>query len=91
MNTSINLSPTYVNALLSLSDDMKLRVIKMLSESMLKAPAKAKQVRRAKAKKLSFEQSTMDYIDSISIVGGQPVPDDMNDISSLSNKKSNSL
>lgn len=37
MDTSINLSDNYLNKLLSLSDDMKLRIINKLSESLLNA------------------------------------------------------
>ena len=35
MDTSINLSDNYLDKLLSLSDEMKLRIINKLSESLL--------------------------------------------------------
>lgn len=35
METSINMSDSYLDKLLSLSDDMKLRIINKLSESLL--------------------------------------------------------
>ncbi|OUP09683.1 hypothetical protein B5F34_06420 [Mediterranea sp. An20] len=77
MNTSLPLLPdNYLRQLLALSDEVKLFIINRLSASLLSAEGKTEEPQ-------SHEASTAEWIDSLSVKGGEPVPEDVNDIQSL--------
>lgn len=85
MDMSINLQDNFIDKLLSLSDDTKLRIINKLSESLLdknRSRNSRNPVARTKA-----EDSTLEFIDSLVLKGGEPVPENISDINSLLDEK----
>jgi len=81
----MNLPDNFLDKLLSLNDDMKIRIINKLSESLLDSPSIKR--KRASFKSAKSKEATSAFIHSLIIKGEQPVPDDVNDISSLLDEK----
>lgn len=85
MDMSINLQDNFIDKLLSLSDDTKLRIINKLSESLLdknRSRSSRNPVARTKA-----EDNTLEFIDSLVLKGGESVPENISDINSLLDEK----
>lgn len=85
MDTSINLQDNFIDKLLSLSDDMKLRIINKLSESLL--DKNTSRNKRGAVKRKNDGENTLEFINSLVIKGGVPVPENINDINSLLDEK----
>jgi hypothetical protein len=81
MNAPISLPADYMDSLLRLSDEKKLHVIHVLTESLVK-PVRST-TRKNVNKRTKDKQSTEDYIKSLMVKGGDPVPPDVNGIESL--------
>lgn len=85
MDMSIYLQDNFIDKLLSLSDDTKLRIINKLSESLLdknRSRSSRNPVARTKA-----EDNTLEFIDSLVLKGGESVPENISDINSLLDEK----
>lgn len=82
---SINLQDNFIDKLLSLSDDTKLRIINKLSESLL--DKNYSRNRRSPVARTKAEDSTLEFIDSLVLKGGEPVPENISDINSLLDEK----
>ncbi len=77
MRTNVQpISADYMSQLLSLNDESKLRIVYMLTQSMLGESHVGRE-----------RKSTKAFIDSISLKGGEPVPADTDGISSLIDTK----
>ena len=77
MGTNVQpISADYMSQLLSLTNESKLRIVYMLTQSMLGESHISRE-----------RKSTKDFIDSISLKGGEPVPADVDGISSLIDTK----
>lgn len=85
MDMSINLQDNFIDKLLSLSDDTKLRIINKLSESLL--DKNCSRNRRSPIARTKAEDSTLEFIDSLVLKGGEPVPENISDINSLLDEK----
>lgn len=85
MDMSINLQDNFIDKLLSLSDDTKLRIINKLSESLL--DKNRSRNRRSPVARTKAEDSTLEFIDSLVLKGGEPVPENISDINSLLDEK----
>jgi hypothetical protein len=73
--------------LLSLSDDMKLSAINLLSESLLKKKAYTPKVSQPASRKGTTKQSTEEFIESLVLKGGNPVPPSTKGINALLEEK----
>lgn len=82
MNSNIRLPENYLSTLLSMSDDVKRHVIRVLSKSMHE---KSKKKVNAKQKQIALSAEA--FIDSLIVKGGDPVPENVNSISSLIDEK----
>jgi hypothetical protein len=90
MKRLTTLPSNYRDILLSLSDDMKLSAINLLSESLLHRSPTVAEVDRSKPvsqKTFTFSPETVVFIKSLGVTGGEPVPADINDIGSLIDEK----
>ena len=77
MRTNVQpISADYMSQLLSLTNESKLRIVYMLTQSMLGESHVGRE-----------RKSTKAFIDSISLKGGEPVPTDADGISSLIDTK----